>query len=531
MKYDLSILIPARNEMFTARTVQDIIEKKRGKTEVIVGMDGQWAEPGVEDHPEVKIIYVSEPLGQRAMTNKLARLSRAKYLMKVDAHCSFDEGFDTKLIADMQDNWTVVPTMKNLHAFDWVCEDGHRRYQGPSGPCTECGKETVRDVIWYAKPSPNSTSYRFDKSLKFQYFGEYKAKQKGDLVESMSLQGSCFMLTRNKYWELNICDEKAGSWGHQGSEVALKTWLSGGRVIVNTKTWYAHMFRTQGGDFGFPWPARESEIEKTRQHFRDIFLEDKWPLATRKLQWLTDKFDAPEWRDEQPATPVSNKGIIYYTDNKLKLKIAREVQKRLRSISQDKGIPIVSASLKQMDKMGTNIHIKEPAGITTMFKQIIAALKASTAEIVFFCEHDVLYHPSHFDFTPPLKDKFYYNMNVWRIRTTDGKSVTWEANQVAELCCYRDHALDYYKDRLKKVEEQGFNRSYEPGGRDKSKYEQWWSEFPNIDLRHGANLTSSKWSIEDFKDRSTCVNWKEIEVDEIPGWDDLKSYIDSLKTK
>lgn len=527
MKYDLSILIPARNEMFTARTVEDILQNKRGKTEVIVGLDGQWSDPGIPDHPDVRIVYVAKPLGQRAMTNKLARLSQSKYLMKVDAHCAFDEGFDVKLIADMQDDWTVVPTMKNLHVFDWVCPNGHRRYQGRSGPCTECGEPTERDILWRAKPSPNSTSYRFDKTLHFQYFGEYKAKQEGDLVESMSLQGSCFMLTRDKYWELNICDEAAGSWGHQGSEVALKTWLSGGRVIVNKKTWYAHMFRTQGGDFGFPWPAREGEIEKARQHFRDIFLEDNWPQAKRKLRWLTDKFDAPDWRDDNKINDL-NKGIIYYTDNKLRLKIAREVQGQLRKISQQKNIPIVSATLKPMAKMGKNIHIKGERGWSTYFKQILAALEASDAEIVFFCEHDVLYHPSHFDFTPPQKDKFYYNHNVWRVRTSDGKAVTWDANQVAELCCYRQHALDYYRGRQKEVEEKGFNRSYEPGGRDKTKYENWRSEFANIDLRHGANLTSSKWSIEDFRDKSTCVNWQETTTDKIVGWDNLDSFIKSL---
>ena len=72
------------------------------------------------------------------------------------------------------------------------------------------------DVIWYAKPSPQSTSYRFDNTLHFQYFGEYKSKQKGDLVETMSLQGSCWMMTRDKYFELEPCDEKHGSWGQQG---------------------------------------------------------------------------------------------------------------------------------------------------------------------------------------------------------------------------------------------------------------------------------------------------------------------------
>jgi len=34
-KYDLSILIPARNEMFLARTIEDILKNSEGKTEVI----------------------------------------------------------------------------------------------------------------------------------------------------------------------------------------------------------------------------------------------------------------------------------------------------------------------------------------------------------------------------------------------------------------------------------------------------------------------------------------------------------------
>jgi len=526
VKYDTSILIPARNEMFTARTVQDIIEKKQGKTEIIIGLDGQWADPGVEDHPDVRIIYVSQPLGQRAMTNKLARLSKAKYLMKVDAHCSFDEGFDVKLMADIQDDWTVVPIMKNLHAFDWVCPDGHRRYQGPSGPCNECGKETTRDILWRAKPSPNSTSYRFDKTLKFQYFGEYKAKQEGDLVESMSLQGSCFMLTRDKYWQLNICDERAGSWGHQGTEVALKTWLSGGRVIVNKKTWYAHMFRTQGGDFGFPWPAHESEIEEVRQHIRNTFLADNWPLAKHKLNWLVDKFSpVPDWHDAKEKIPPANKGIIFYTDNQLMLKIAHKVQRQLRQISKEKNIPIVSASLKPMDKMGKNIVVKGERGYLTMFKQILAALEASDTEIVFFCEHDNLYHPSHFDFTPTDKNTFYYDWNWWKVRE-DGFAVHWDADQVSGLCCYRDTAIDYYKKRIETFDPDNFDRKFEPMSGEKS--ESWWAEYPSIDIRHSHNLTYNKWTLDHFRKRETAVNFQESSIDKIPGWENALDWIKEI---
>jgi hypothetical protein len=104
----------------------------------------------------VTLIHHSQSIGQRAATNEAAKLSSGRYLMKVDAHCAFDQGFDRKMLEDMQDDWTLVPVMRNLHAFDWVCPDGHRRYQGPSGVCAECGKPTERDILWKAKHNPLS---------------------------------------------------------------------------------------------------------------------------------------------------------------------------------------------------------------------------------------------------------------------------------------------------------------------------------------------------------------------------------------
>jgi hypothetical protein len=114
----------------------------------------------------------------------------------------------------------------------------------------------------------------------------------------MSLQGSLFMLTREKYWELDICDEEFGSWGAQGTEVACKTWLSGGRCVVNHATWYAHLFRTKHGVFGFPYKQDEKQIAHARQRSRELFLDNTWPLQKYPLIWLVDKFmPVPNWGD------------------------------------------------------------------------------------------------------------------------------------------------------------------------------------------------------------------------------------------
>jgi len=315
---DLSIIIPSRNEEFLARTVQDILENIEADTDVIAFLDGAWAEPPVEQHERVNVIHANNPVGQRAGANIAASISRAKYVMKVDAHCSFDKGFDRKMIEGfkMGENNIMVPVMRNLHAFSWVCPCGHEVYQSPTpgtpnakvDRCPDCDKfEWKKEIKWIGKERPQSVSYCFDSEPHFQYFNEYKKtdKYKEELktgfTETMSLQGSCFMLTRENYWKWRICDEKVGNWGNQGIEVACKGWLSGNKVLVNHNTWYAHMFRTQGGDFSFPWPASGNDAQKTKKKVTDLFWGNKWEHKKKPLKWLVERFNPPGWTEEQLA--------------------------------------------------------------------------------------------------------------------------------------------------------------------------------------------------------------------------------------
>lgn len=299
--------------MFLARTVEDIIENKRGATEIIIGLDGQWADPAVSQHDDVVVIYEPETIGQRAMTNQCARLARGKYIMKVDAHCSFDKGFDVKMIEGFKktgDNVALVPIMRNLWAFDWKCyKCGWKRYQSPTPEeCPDCGatgEHIRRKMIWKGKGNPQSTSYCFDSEPHFQYFNdwkktdEYKKQLETGFTETMSLQGSCFMVTKNKYWELDLSSEWFGSWGSQGIEVACKIWLSGGRVLVNHNTWYAHMFRTQGGDFSFPYPQSGRQVQSAKKKAKDLFFNNKWEGQKKPLSWLVEKFwPVKGWTEE-----------------------------------------------------------------------------------------------------------------------------------------------------------------------------------------------------------------------------------------
>jgi len=296
---DLSVIIPSRNEEFLNLTISEVLSKSRGNTECIVILDGYWPYEPIPQDPRLTIIHHVKSVGQRAGINEAARVSRAKYIMKLDAHCTLDEGYDLKLLETARElgrKVTQVPLQYNLHAFDWVCILGHRRYQSPSGPCIECGKETTKELVWKKRESRKTWAWRFDKELKFQYWHEYEKKHTEDYVETMSLLGACWFLDREWYFELGGSDEAHGSWGQQGTEIACKTWLSGGRLICNKKTWFSHMFRTQGGDFGFPYEIKASDQDKARQYSQDLWLNGKWPKAIYNLGWLIHKFNPPEWK-------------------------------------------------------------------------------------------------------------------------------------------------------------------------------------------------------------------------------------------
>jgi hypothetical protein len=205
------------------------------------------------------------------------------------------------------------------------------------------------------------------------------------------------------------------------------------------------------------------------------------------------------------------KEILFFTDNQLNLKIAHKVQHQLLKI----GLPITSVSLKPMPHFGKNIHIKMKRGYEAYFTQILAGLEASDADVIFMCEHDVIYHPSHFDFTPISKDKFYYNINWWRYHTSDGFICRWDANQVSGLCAYRTTLLAWYKARLEEIKSGKKEWSFEPG-KSGNQTEQWKSLYPNVDIRHESNLTKSKRSLNDFRDKSSAKGFQI--ADEIPYW-------------
>ena len=219
---------------------------------------------------------------------------------------------------------------------------------------------------------------------------------------------------------------------------------------------------------------------------------------------------------------MNNSSIVYYTDNRLDPVIMAAVQRQILKA----GLPVVSVSLRPLF-FGDNIALDAEPGVLTMFRQILTGLSMSTAEWIFFCEHDVLYHPSHFDFTPPRDDVYYYNEYVYKVRYPDGKAITYLCNQVSGMCASRTLLLEHYRERVRRVNREGWSQEigYEPGTHnrdariDDKKAAGWRSEYPNIDIRHEHNFTRSRWRKDQFRNQRFTAGWEE--VDAVPGWGEV----------
>lgn len=552
---DVSVIIPSRQEEFLGLTMDNVLANIEADTEIIAICDGSWPDPPIKDHPRVTLIHHTEPIGQRAAVNEGAKISQAKYMMKLDAHCTVSSGFDKALMEICQPDWTIIPRMFTLEAFRWVCKNCGIEYgQGPPkqrcdrqakyGIKEPCGGTEFERKIIFERTRKATNFMFFDNDLIIGYVdrnylrkhgnsGQLKqmmrprmAKLKKDLkrtgvADTMVSVGACWFMERQRFLDLGGLDEAHGFWGQVAVEIACKAWLSGGRQVTTNKAWFAHLFRTQNG-FSFPYPNEGPK--QARKYSRKLWHSGTWEHQVRPLSWLVEHFKpVAGWHQPEPT-----KELIYYTDNYLNPNIMAACIKQLKEAYKANNISdkqVISVSHKPLD-FGRNIVMPDlPRSSESIFRQILAGLEKAEADIIYLIEHDILYHPSHFDFIPPKPDRFYYNLNFWFVNVKTGHCLKHFSRNPSFLAASRELLLKYYRRIVQVIDERGFHLSemgYTPGARrikgvGNFKTENWESEYPNLDLReHGANWSPKKWRKQEFRNEIPTQGWQE--ADKLPNW-------------
>jgi glycosyltransferase involved in cell wall biosynthesis len=273
----LSVLIPARNELFLAQTVADVLGKATGDVEVLVMLDNYWPDKPLIEDKRLRVLHSREVLGLRGGVNALAGIARGKYLLKCDAHCLFGEGYDEILTAECEDNWIVIPRRYSLEAETWSLKDkpsvDYEHYFYPYAHPEELGL--------HARP-----------------WSQRKDEHRDVLLdEDMSFQGSCWMMTAAHFRRLGGLDQNGyGTFMGEPQEIGLKTQLGpwGGAIMRNKKTYYAHLHK--GKQYGRMYFMSQEDRVKGNAYSFDFWWNNRWTERAHDLEWLIDKFwPVPSW--------------------------------------------------------------------------------------------------------------------------------------------------------------------------------------------------------------------------------------------
>ena len=284
----VSVIIPSRVEEFLQRTIDDLFAKAKGDIEVIVVLDGYWPKTLIVNRKNLIILHHGVPhlnKGMRFGINMGVSVSKGSHIMKIDEHCILDQDWDAKLLADCDDNWVVIP---RRYRVDWEKWDILHDRRPPV------------DYMFLAYPYERP----FDRACGL-HGAEWKRPERANILidDTMSWQGSCYFMSR-KHWDWlgELDQENYGPFTHEAQEIGNKTWLGGGRLVVNKKTWYAHYHKgNKGKNYGFSnhqYATHMREMEKGRQFCIDYWIHDRWPQRVHDFQWLLDKFwPVPTWPD------------------------------------------------------------------------------------------------------------------------------------------------------------------------------------------------------------------------------------------
>lgn len=285
----ISIIIPAHREPYLQKTIDSLLKNARGEMEIIPVLDGWSPERPIRPDKRVNVVTLKKHSGMRAAINEGISRAKGEFIMKSDAHCSFGAGFDQILSKNCAEDWLVIPRRYSLEGTTWA-RDRRRPY---------------RDYHYLTYPTPNG---KYGITVSNVDWLERTAQRKNpqyDIDDTMTFQGSCWMAQKNHFLKLvGFLDDRAEAYspfGAEALEIGLKYWLSGGRIKVIKKTWYAHLSKRSGhykkGIFTQSY-KRNQAPSRTWASKHWVNNEEKGMI--HPFSWLVEKFwPVPTWPEDR----------------------------------------------------------------------------------------------------------------------------------------------------------------------------------------------------------------------------------------
>lgn len=211
--------------------------------------------------------------------------------MKIDDHCAVGDNYGRILIDNhKEDNWIQIPRRYALNAEEWKIEE-------------QDNDKYPIDYMYIDFPRKGKSH---DDGMHGVPWRERREERKDIMIdETPSMQGSCYFMTKNHYQNRlgGMKMEGYGQFAQESQELGFKTWLGGGKLMVNKLTWYAHLHKGSkyGRFYKFPggtveasnWSAEHwlNDREPGMIHDFAWFIEHFWPMPSWPEDWKSELAD------------------------------------------------------------------------------------------------------------------------------------------------------------------------------------------------------------------------------------------------
>lgn len=286
----LSIIIPARNEIYLNQTIENLLKQAEDEIEIIVVLDGYWPTELPKEDPRLILVH-RERQGMKASINSAVQMCSGEFILKIDAHCTISEGFDNILKQDCDKDDVIIARRYSLNpdTFDIKRDRDFVDYEYLRWP--------YRDE--------NRSVHGSRVGIHAEQWKERTINNINILIDSTpTFQGSFYFMHKEHFIKrIEGLDEKGfGTFVGEAQQVGLKTWLGGGRCLINKKVWYSHLWKGQPyreahlKEIGTPYSRiGQKELKESNTFCVDYFIHDKWKNRKHNLSWLIEKFDMPTW--------------------------------------------------------------------------------------------------------------------------------------------------------------------------------------------------------------------------------------------
>ena len=306
VKGRVSIVIPARNERFLVPTITGLLAAAAGDVEIIPVLDGRLANGKFQelpDDPRIKPIFKDVPEGMRPAINDGARAATGEFLLKADGHVILGPGYDEILKADCDFDWVVVPTRHSIDPTTWTMKPRDFNYTILTYPFLP----SMYGAGFHAVTFP----WDQNKNVNAQ-------RKDLPIDDIIGAQGSIWFQHTAYFLGFPPLDHEALNFYQENQEVTLRILATGGRSVINKRTWGAHYHKGKenvGAD-GRPGRGFYLDVRKKRDSEAQVveWCLNGWPASwgptTRRFEsiveqhwWLISQMKDPryawpaDWRD------------------------------------------------------------------------------------------------------------------------------------------------------------------------------------------------------------------------------------------